>query len=134
APPRLPRRVRRIASTRGIAGRAADGQARPAGGAARSARDRQRRRAMSATTAAIEPAPPALGRFERWLSAWVALCIVAGIGFGRLFPQAFATIGNAQVANVNLPVAGLVWLMIVPMLMKVDFAALREVGQHWKGT
>ena len=88
---------------------------------------------MSATTAAIAPAAPALGRFERWLSAWVALCIVAGIGFGRLFPQAFATIGNAQVANVNLPVAGLVWLMIVPMLVKVDFSALRSVGQHWKG-
>jgi ACR3 family arsenite transporter len=88
---------------------------------------------MSATTAAIAPAAPGLGRFERWLSAWVALCIVAGIGFGRLFPQAFATIGNAQVANVNLPVAGLVWLMIVPMLVKVDFSALRSVGQHWKG-
>lgn len=88
---------------------------------------------MSAAPADIEPAPPALGRFERWLSAWVASCIVVGIGLGRMFPHAFATIGDAQLASVNLPVAALVWLMIVPMLMKVDFAALREVGQHWKG-
>lgn len=85
---------------------------------------------MTAAAAAAEPAPPALGRFERWLSAWVAACIVAGIGLGRWFPAAFAAIGDAQVANVNLPVAALVWLMIVPMLMKVDFAALRAVGRH----
>ncbi|MFC7300851.1 ACR3 family arsenite efflux transporter [Cognatiluteimonas weifangensis] len=88
---------------------------------------------MTAVAATAEPAPPALGRFERWLSAWVAACIVAGIGLGRGFPAAFAALGDAQVANVNLPVAVLVWLMIVPMLMKVDFAALRAVGRHWKG-
>lgn len=86
---------------------------------------------MSAS--AVAAAPARIGFFERWLSLWVALCIVAGIALGRAFPDAFAALGAAEVARVNLPVAGLVWLMIVPMLVKIDFAALREVGAHWKG-
>lgn len=71
--------------------------------------------------------------FERWLTLWVALCIVVGIGLGWLLPGLFGAIAAAEVAKVNLPVAGLVWLMIVPMLLRVDFAALGQVGRHWRG-
>ncbi len=74
-----------------------------------------------------------LGGFERYLTVWVALCIVAGILLGSLLPAPFEALGAATVAQVNLPVAILVWLMIVPMLLKIDPAALREVGQHWRG-
>ncbi|HEY6441429.1 MAG TPA: ACR3 family arsenite efflux transporter [Acetobacteraceae bacterium] len=74
-----------------------------------------------------------MGMFERFLTIWVALCIIAGIALGQLMPSVFQVIGNATVAQVNLPVAVLVWLMIVPMLLKIDPAALREVGQHWRG-
>lgn len=88
---------------------------------------------MTVEIAAPPENTPAISRFERYLTAWVALCIVAGIGFGRLLPGAFEALGAAEVARVNLPVAGLVWLMIVPMLMKVDFAATRQVGRHWRG-
>jgi ACR3 family arsenite transporter len=76
---------------------------------------------------------PAMGLFERFLTLWVALCIVAGIVLGQAIPGLFHALGNATVAQVNLPVAVLVWLMIVPMLLKIDPAALREVGQHWRG-
>jgi ACR3 family arsenite transporter len=71
--------------------------------------------------------------FERYLTLWVALCIGAGIGLGFLMPGVFQAIGAAEIARVNLPVAVLIWLMIVPMLVKIDFAALSEVGQHWRG-
>ncbi len=71
--------------------------------------------------------------FERYLTLWVALCIGAGIGLGYLFPGVFQIIGAAQVASVNFPVAVLIWLMIIPMLMKIDFAALGQVGRHWRG-
>lgn len=71
--------------------------------------------------------------FERWLSLWVLLCIVVGIGLGWLVPDAFALIARIEVAQVNLPVAGLIWLMITPMLLRVDFAALGRVGRHWRG-
>jgi ACR3 family arsenite transporter len=71
--------------------------------------------------------------FERFLTLWVALCIVAGIVLGQIVPGVFHVIGNATVAQVNIPVAVLVWAMIVPMLLKIDPAALREVGQHWRG-
>ena len=74
-----------------------------------------------------------LGMFERYLSVWVFLGIAAGIALGRLFPGAFDAIGGLQVAQVNLPVAILVWLMIVPMLLKIDFAAIGRVREHWKG-
>ncbi len=86
---------------------------------------------MSQAVAA--PAPPAMGLFERWLTLWVALCIVAGILLGRLVPGLFQAIGAATVAEVNLPVAILVWLMIIPMLLKIDLGALGEVKAHWRG-
>ncbi|MEM7217123.1 MAG: ACR3 family arsenite efflux transporter [Pseudomonadota bacterium] len=71
--------------------------------------------------------------FERYLTLWVTLCIVVGIALGALFPGAFARLGAAEIANVNLPVAVLVWLMIVPMLVKIDFGALAQVGRYWRG-
>lgn len=71
--------------------------------------------------------------FERWLSLWVFLCIVVGIGLGWLVPDVFALIARAEIARVNLPVAGLIWLMITPMLLRVDFAALGQVGRYWRG-
>lgn len=74
-----------------------------------------------------------MGTFERYLSLWVVLCIGAGIALGQVLPGLFAAIAGAQVAHVNLVVAGLIWLMIVPMLLKIDFAALGAVRQHWKG-
>jgi len=75
----------------------------------------------------------AMGLFERFLTLWVALCIIAGIALGQMLPTAFHAIGDATIAQVNLPVAVLVWLMIVPMLLKIDPGALREVGHHWRG-
>ena len=71
--------------------------------------------------------------FERYLTAWVALCIVAGIALGHLFPGLFHLIGSLEIARVNLAVAVLIWLMVVPMLLKIDFAAMRDVGRHWRG-
>ena len=71
--------------------------------------------------------------FERYLTVWVALCIVAGVALGYLFPSAVALVGSAELAQVNLPVAVLIWLMIIPMLMKIDFGALGQVRQHWRG-
>lgn len=71
--------------------------------------------------------------FERFLSVWVALCILAGIALGQVFPAVFHGIGGLQLAHVNLPVATLIWLMIIPMLIRIDFSALRQVGQHWRG-
>jgi ACR3 family arsenite transporter len=74
-----------------------------------------------------------MSRFERYLTLWVALCIVAGIALGHLMPPVFQAIGRAEVARVNLPMAALIWLMIVPMLIKIDFAALAQVREHWRG-
>jgi ACR3 family arsenite transporter len=71
--------------------------------------------------------------FERYLSLWVFLCIVLGIGLGQLFPGAFQAIGAMEVAQVNLPVGLLIWVMVIPMLVKVDFGALHEVRQHVRG-
>ena len=71
--------------------------------------------------------------FERYLSIWVVLCILAGILFGRLMPKLFEALGSMEVASVNLPVAVLIWLMILPMLLKIDFNSLTEVRRHWKG-
>jgi len=76
---------------------------------------------------------PKLGVFERWLTLWVALCIVSGITLGHFLPGVFQSIGALEVARVNLPVAVLIWLMIVPMLLKIDFAALHRVREHWRG-
>jgi arsenite transporter len=74
-----------------------------------------------------------MSTFERYLTVWVALCIVVGIALGHFLPTAFQVIGSAEIAKVNLPVAALIWLMIIPMLIKIDFAALRQVKGHWRG-
>ncbi len=71
--------------------------------------------------------------FERYLTVWVFLCIVAGIGLGQVLPDVFQAIGRMEVAKVNLPVGVLIWVMIIPMLLKVDFSAMREVGKHMRG-
>jgi len=71
--------------------------------------------------------------FERYLTIWVALCILAGITLGQFLPGVFQAIGAMEAARVNLPVAVLIWLMIIPMLVKIDFGALREVKDHWRG-
>jgi arsenite transporter len=71
--------------------------------------------------------------FERWLSVWVVLCMVAGMGLGQLVPAPFQALGRMAVAQVNLPVGLLIWVMIVPMLMKIDFGALHQVKEHWRG-
>jgi ACR3 family arsenite transporter len=71
--------------------------------------------------------------FERYLTVWVILCILAGIVLGQQFPGPFEQLGALEIARVNLPVAVLIWLMILPMLLKIDFRSLQEVGQHWKG-
>ena len=74
-----------------------------------------------------------MNTFERYLSIWVALCIVAGIGLGHFFPALFQFIGGMEIAKVNIPVAVLIWLMIIPMLLKIDFGALHHVKEHWRG-
>ena len=83
--------------------------------------------------AAAPPAKPTISFFERYLTIWVALCIVVGIGLGHLFSDFFALIASAEVARVNIPVAVLIWLMIIPMLLKIDFASIGSVKQHWRG-
>ena len=77
--------------------------------------------------------PKHMNAFERYLTIWVFLCIVAGIGLGQLSPGVFQAIGRMEVAHVNLPVGLLIWVMIIPMLVKVDFGALGEVRTHIKG-
>ncbi|MFQ5773410.1 MAG: ACR3 family arsenite efflux transporter [Kiloniellaceae bacterium] len=70
--------------------------------------------------------------FERYLSLWVALCITVGVALGHVLPAVFHAVGSAEVAQVNLPVAALIWLMIIPMLVKIDFGALHRVKEHWR--
>ena len=74
-----------------------------------------------------------MGFFERYLTLWVVACIVAGITLGHFFPIQFQGIAQLEISHVNLPVAILIWLMIIPMLLKVDFSALGHVKEHWKG-
>ena len=74
-----------------------------------------------------------MSTFERYLTVWVALCIVAGVALGHVMPGAFHVIGDAEIAKVNIPVAILIWLMIIPMLLKINFAALAQVKEHWRG-
>ena len=74
-----------------------------------------------------------MSTFERYLTVWVAMCIVVGIALGHVTPGVFHAIGSAEIAKVNLPVAVLIWLMVIPMLLKIDFAALGQVGRHWRG-
>jgi len=74
-----------------------------------------------------------MSMFERWLTLWVALCIVAGVLLGQLLPAPFQALGRMEVAQVNIPVGLLIWVMIIPMLMKIDFGALHQVKSHWRG-
>lgn len=74
-----------------------------------------------------------MSTFERYLTVWVGLCIVLGIALGQLFPNVFQAIGAVEIAKVNLPVAILVWLMIIPMLVRIDFVSLSKVKEHWRG-
>lgn len=76
---------------------------------------------------------PAISFFERYLSIWVLLCIVIGIVLGQLAPEVFAVISHIEFAKVNLPIGLLIWVMVIPMLVKVDFSALHEVRQHLRG-
>jgi len=89
---------------------------------------------VSAHDAALLPAgASALGTFERYLTVWVFLCIVVGIALGQVFPAFFQAVGRVEVAHVNIPVGLLIWVMIIPMLVKIDFSALHQVKSHWKG-
>jgi len=74
-----------------------------------------------------------MSTFERYLTIWVFLCIVVGVALGHLMPGVFQTIGSAEIAKVNIPVAILIWLMIIPMLVKIDFRALSQVSTFWRG-
>jgi ACR3 family arsenite transporter len=78
-------------------------------------------------------AAPAIGFFERYLTIWVALCIIAGILVGRAFPAAFQALARLEFAQVNIPVGILIWVMIIPMLIKIDFGALTQVRSQWRG-
>ncbi len=89
---------------------------------------------MNTATLPARPATPAaMSTFERYLTLWVFLCIVVGIALGQMFPAPFQAVGRMEIAKVNLPVGLLIWVMIIPMLLKVDFGALHQVRQHWRG-
>lgn len=88
--------------------------------------------AQCEVTAKVAAKAP-MSTFERYLTVWVFLCIVAGIGLGQMLPDVFQSIGRMEIAKVNLPVGLLIWVMIIPMLVKVDFGALHEVRQHVRG-
>ena len=92
---------------------------------------------MNTTTTTTLPASPApaapMSVFERYLTVWVFLCIVAGIALGQVLSQPVQAIGRMEIAQVNLPVGVLIWIMIIPMLLKVDFGALHQVRSHWRG-
>ena len=74
-----------------------------------------------------------MSTFERFLTVWVALCIITGVALGHFLPGVFQAIGGAEIAQVNIPIAVLIWLMIIPMLVKIDFTALGKVREHWRG-
>jgi len=78
-------------------------------------------------------APAPMSVFERYLTLWVFLCIIAGVALGQALPGPVQAIGRMEIARVNLPVGVLIWVMIIPMLLKVDFGALHQVKQHWRG-
>ena len=71
--------------------------------------------------------------FERYLTVWVAACIVVGVVLGQMLPGPFQAVGRMEIAKVNLPVGLLIWVMIIPMLLRVDFGALHQVRHHWRG-
>ena len=82
--------------------------------------------------ATLQATRPAISTFERYLSVWVVLCISAGIALGAAVPEFFHLVASAEVAKVNLPVAVLIWLMIIPMLLKIDFGALgQRLPRSW---
>ena len=74
-----------------------------------------------------------MGIFERYLSVWVGLCILLGVTFGNVFPSIFALVATWEYAHVNLLIAVLIWLMIYPMMVQVDFASIKNVGKKPKG-
>jgi ACR3 family arsenite transporter len=74
-----------------------------------------------------------MGIFARYLTVWVFICIVVGIGLGKIFPSVFHALGGMEMAHINLPVAALIWAMILPMLLKIDYSALHEVWHHRRG-
>ncbi|GJH26631.1 ACR3 family arsenite efflux transporter [Caballeronia novacaledonica] len=88
---------------------------------------------MSTTNAKRSETASTIGFFERYLTVWVMLCIVIGIGLGQVFAPLFHAIGRMEIAHVNLPVGALIWVMIIPMLIRIDFSALAQVGRHWRG-
>ncbi len=87
----------------------------------------------TATLPAPAAAPAPMNLFERYLTVWVFLCIVVGIALGQFFPGPFQLLGRMEIARVNLPVGLLIWVMVIPMLLRVDFGALHQVGRHWRG-
>jgi len=88
--------------------------------------------AQCEVTAKVAAGAP-MSLFERWLTLWVFLCILAGIALGQFLPAPFQALGRMEVARVNIPVGLLIWVMIIPMLVKVDFGALHEVRKHVRG-
>lgn len=88
---------------------------------------------MNKKTAAVGKEPAKMSVFERYLSIWVGLCILVGVVLGHFLPGPVQALGEMKIAEVNLPVAVLIWLMIIPMLLKVDFGALHKVREHWRG-
>ena len=87
---------------------------------------------MSVTASDNTPAAE-IGLFERWLTVWVLLCIVLGIALGQVLPGVFRSLAALEIAKVNIPVGLLIWVMIIPMLLRIDFGALHQVKQHWRG-
>ncbi|MBL8489809.1 MAG: arsenical-resistance protein, partial [Rhodocyclaceae bacterium] len=88
---------------------------------------------VTAKAASVASGGAPMSFFERWLTLWVFLCILAGIALGQFLPAPFQALGRMEVARVNIPVGLLIWVMIIPMLVKVDFGALHEVRSHVKG-
>ena len=88
---------------------------------------------MNAPATATAPAVAPMSLFERYLTVWVFLCIIAGIALGQMLPGVFQAVGRMEIAQVNLPVGLLIWVMIIPMLLRVDFGALHQISTHWKG-
>jgi ACR3 family arsenite transporter len=86
-----------------------------------------------AAAATLQAPKPAIGFFERWLSLWVFLCIAAGVALGQWLPGPFQALGRLELAQVNIPVGLLIWVMIVPMLLRIDFAAMGQVRRHLRG-
>ncbi len=87
----------------------------------------------SRTIASTATIPAPMSVFERYLTVWVLLCIVTGVALGQALPGPVQAIGRLELAQVNIPVGLLIWVMIIPMLVKVDFGALHQVKAHWRG-